>query len=773
MLKNYLKTALRNIKRNKLYTFITVFGLATGMMCALFILVFARHELSHDRFHRDVDSIYQVLTQADFKNNSITPTALAPLLTEGFPEIVKASRYHWFWGETVLQYDQEIFYENAIRLVDPDFFDIFNFSFIKGDPKNALADPNSIVMTRQLAEKYFGNDDPLGKTVILNHKYPLTVTAVMNDVPENSSMKFDMLMPIQFNITDKADWYMAWNNLFVYTFIKCRENTSPEALKTKIEGIIGEQGGGENTLLSLLPFKDRYFLFYSDKTTVIVLLSVAAFILLIAAFNFLNLSTAQSFRRVKEIGMRKMLGARKRQIVVQYLGESALLAIISAILAIILFYNLLPVFQIITGSEIEIAISFVIYSLLAFALMTGLIAGIYPAFFLSAFGIGRALKGRGGTSMKGGGLRKGIVIIQFILSILLLLGVTVVYQQMDYLQKKDLGYHKEDIVVLKMGGGSEKYYQIFKSELQKEADIENVSGMALPLPFFGWRINAFKWEGKDPDEKVSISYNEMDYDFLKTMDIKLLAGRDMSREFAADEGSGVFINEKMTELMGTNSAVGATIMQGDEFLTVIGVLENFHFTSMSNEIEPLILLLNPSNVDNIFIRILPGSGMETLTKIKSKWEKTIPGYPFQFSYLDEDFERSLTSIKQTGLLLTAFAVLAIIISCLGLFGLSSLLAEQSTKEIGIRKVHGASVFDIIKQFAMKFIPLVLIANVIVLPLAYYLMNQWLNNFAYRTTIQFHLFLLTSILSLLVAFLSVSYKSIKAANANPVDALKYE
>jgi len=773
MFKNYLIIALRNIKRHKGYSLINIIGLAVGMMCALYILIFARDELSYDRFHNDIDSIYQVLTQSDLENNPVVPTLLAPLLKEQYPEIVAMTRYHWFWGETFLQYGEDIFNEDEIRLVDADFFNIFNFAFIKGEPKTALTDPNSIVMTQEMAEKYFKKENPLGKTVTLNHQYALTVTGVVQNVPNNSSLEFDMLMPIQFNINHKESWYTAWNNLFVYTFIKCRQNTNIESLSRKIEGIITEQGGQENMSLSLLPFKDRYFFFYSDRTTVIVFLSVAGFILLIAAFNFMNLATALSIRRAKEIGMRKVLGAQKKQIVVQYLGESTLLAIISAVFSIVLFYLLLPVFQTITGGNIEIITSYVLCATLAVALVTGLIAGIYPAFFLSAFGITHTLKSKGVIGSKGGRFRKGIVIVQFILSILLLLGMSVVYQQMHYIQNKDLGYHKENIVSIPMGGGSEKNYPIFKSELLREPAIENVSGMALALPFFGWRINAFKWEGMNPNDKISISYNEIDYDFLKTLDLQLVAGRDMSRKFAADVGSGVFINEKMAELMGLNSVVGATIMQGDVPLHVVGVVENFHFTSMHHEIEPLILLLYPADIDNVLIRISPKNRAEILAKIKTIWEKTVAGYPFQYSFLDEDFDQSLTSMRQTSYLLTAFAIVAIVISCLGLFGLSSFMAEQSTKEIGIRKVLGASVFNIVGQLSIKFILLIVIANIAVWPLAYYLLNRWLNDFAYRIQIQIPVFLLTAVISILIAFLSVGYKALKAAVANPVESLRYE
>ena len=777
MFKNYLKTALRNLSRNKIYSIITIIGLAVGMVCALFILVFAKQELGYDRFHQNIKSIYQVLVHTDVQNNPSTPTALAPLLKEDYPEIIEASRYHWFWGETILKYNDQVFNESGIRFVDPGFLNIFNFSLIKGDVKTAFVDPFSIVMTRETAEKYFGEEDPIGKIVILNDEYPLTVTGVVENIPMNSSMKFDMLMPIQFNINIKKKWYTSWGNLFVYTFIKCKDNISTESLNEKIEGIIQEQGGQENATLELLPFKDRYFFFYSDKTTVIVFLTVAAFILLIAAFNFINLSIALSIRRAKEIGMRKTLGASKSQVVIQYLGESVLLSFIAGIFTILLFYLLIPVFHKITGGNVQINFSFVFLSAFAITILTGVVAGLYPAFFLSSFKISHIMKGEKGNGLKGNLLRKGIVVFQFSLSVILILAMIIVYQQVHFIQTKDLGYQKEDIVCIPMGGGSEKFYKTFKTELLNKAGIVNVTGTGMAFPIFDWRINAFKWEGKDPDENISINFNSIDYDLIETLDIKLIDGRNMSasRDYASDEGSVVYINKKMAELMQLKDVVGTIIMQGDAKLKVVGVVDNFNFTSLRNQIEPLILDLFPDGVDNVLIRIRPENKEETLANIQKVWDEIIEGYPFKYSFLDEDYNQSktLTTLSRTVYLLSSFAILAIIISCLGLFALSAFIAEQSTQEIGIRKVHGASVINIASLLFNKFKRSIIIANLISWPVAYYFISKWLQDFAFCIDITIWPFLIAGVSLFLIAVLTVSWQTIKAANLNPADSLRYE
>jgi ABC-type antimicrobial peptide transport system permease subunit len=773
MFGNYLKIAIRNLGRNRTYTFITACGLAVAMTCALYIFVFAEFEWSHDRFHDDADTIYQVLTQTDVKDNPVTPTALAPFLRENFPEIVEAARYHWFWGENIVQHDQRMYTENRVSLVDPAFFTIFNFPFVEGNPETALADPNSIVMTRETAKKYFGDEGPIGQTVTLNHEYPLTVTGVMADIPRNSSLRFDMVLPMQFNIVNQGEWYMDWNNLFVFTFVKCRENSNIDELSAKIAGIASERGGTERLSFSLLPFAERYFFFYSEKSTVIVFLAIAVFILLIAAFNFVNLTTALAGRRAREIGMRKILGAPRKQIMTQQLGESILLAFTAAVFALLMFSLFLPLFQSIVGLEIEIRMAFVVFSALAVALFTGVAAGLYPAFFLSAFRIVQALRGRDPSGLRRG-LRKGIVVAQFMMSILLLLGMLVVQEQIRFIRGKDLGYGKENIVSVPMGGGSEKHYEIFRHELGAVPGVMRVTGTKVALPYFGWRISGFDWEGRDSDKTISINFNEIDYDFVDTTGIALVAGRDMSRERATEAGSGIFVNEKMAALMGLDPVVGATVRLGDDDpLQVIGIVEDFHFSSLYNEIGPLVLRLDPHQVGHVLIRIRPESRTETMARIEDAWKRTVRGYPFQFSFLDQAADPALDVLRRISYLLAAFAVTAVVISCLGLFGLSTFMARQSTREIGIRKVHGATVASIVRQFSVRFIVLVIIADVVAFPLAYVLTEWWLSQFAYRTPVQLSLYLITGIVSVLIVFLSVGFQFFKAARTDPALVLRHE
>jgi len=774
MFKNYMKIAIRNLKRHKGFSFINITGLALGIACFLFILVYVQDELSYDGFHEDADSIYQILTHTDIKNNSITPTPLAPKLKEECPEIIDAARYHWIWGGAVINYNDKTFEEDGLRLVDPSFFKVFDFPFIMGDPNRALNDPYSIVITKASADKYFGDEYPIGKVVTLNHQHQLIVTGVIENVPSNSTLQFDMLVSLEFNILniDNPGSYLAWENLTVYTFIKCRDHCNVDELNKKINRLVRNQSNRKSSF-SLLPFMDRYFFFYSNKTSIYAFITIAVFVLLVACFNFMNLSTARSARRAKEIGMRKIVGAYRKQIILQFLGESTLLSLIAGICALILFSLLLPLFSTITGKEVILQYPFLLLSSLGVALFSGIVAGSYPALFLSRFKVIPALKGNLKSSFKGKGLRKTMVVAQFIISILLIIGMLVVNQQKYYMQSKDIGYDKRNIVSIPLDGGSIKYYQVFKNELLKDSRIVCVTGTASSLPFFNWHQGNIQWEGKNINDDISVSFNKVDYDFIKTLNIDLVEGRDFTRALSSDAEYNFLVNEEMAKKIGIHPVAGATLKIGDHPGKIVGVIENFHFSPLQRQIEPLILRLSPEDADNMLIRIQPENLAATLSFIENTWKNVVPQYPFQYSFLNEDYERSLFNISRIGYLLTAFSVLTIMISCLGLFGLSSYAVEQRTKEIGIRKVLGASVSNIVTDISKEFIILVLIANIIAWPLAYYLMNRWLQNFAYRINIGWWILLSAGVLALAIALFTVSYQSIKAALANPVESLHYD
>lgn len=776
MFRNYMKIAFRNLKKHKAYTLINIAGMATGMTVTLFIFSYVSHEMSYDRFHHEAENIYQIITHVDSKEYSITPTPLATKLKEDFPEVMDAVRYHWIWGGTMLSYSDVSFNENGLRLVDSHFFNLFNFEFVKGDPEKALENPNSIVITQDIAEKYFGHEDPIGKLLSLNREHGLTVTGLIKNIPSNSSIRFDMLVPIHFNVENIVDEerYITWDNIIVNTFVKCRPQTDIKNLAHKIDHLAAQHTSRPQYYsFSSVPLVERYFYFYTEKSNVTIFSTVAIFILLIACFNFMNLSMALSIRRTKEIGLRKVVGAMKKQIGVQFLGESLFLAFIAGVLAWLLFMMLHPTFKLIGGKEIEISNVVLVMPIICISLVTGLLAGIYPALILSRIRSVFALAGKLRSSTKSRGLRSAVVVIQFVLSIFLLIGMLVVQQQKKFMQTKDVGYEKEYLLAVPMDGGSSQYYQVYKDELLKESGIIGVTGTAVAFPFFHMSQGGLQWEGKAPDDKNPIDFNMVDYDFVETLQIDLSSGRAFSRQYISDKNYGLLINEAMATKMGIDPIIGARVDFPWKECTVIGVFENFHFSPLDNSIEPLVLMLNPDQVDNVLIRVHPEHVASTIIFLEEVWDSTVPDYPFEYSFLNEEFDESLFSIGRTGNLLKVFSALAILISCLGLIGLSSQITEQRTKEIGIRKVLGASGYGIVGNILKEFATLVLIANIIVWPVAYFAMDRWLQAFAYHVRIGLWIFLVAGLSALFISLMSISWQTICAARANPVKALKHE
>ena len=774
MITHYLKTALRHILRHKIYSFINIVGLAIGIACCLLITLWILDELSYDKFYKDADSIYHVLAHTDVKNIRVTPTLLAPTLKENFPEIVDATRYHWFFQDTLFSYENKAFRERRLRLVDPSFFKIFTFPFLQGNPDTALNDPYSIVVSEATAEKYFSNKDPIGKTLTMNNQHQFTVTGVIENVPRNSTLQFDMVIPIEYLISTYDSWYTGWNNFFPKTFIKLQDNCNVDDINKKIADVAQIHGSREDTVLTVLSFTKRYVLFFSDVKYIYIFSAIAIFILVIACINFINLSTARSANRAKEISMRKIAGAHRKNIIFQFLGESLVLSFTALIFALILVGLLLPLFNTITEKELSLSNSLILPLAIGLALFSGIAAGSYPALFLSAFHPVKILKGKMASGAKSSALRKVLVVVQFSLSILLIIGTFVVHKQIDYMKHLSIGYDKELIVSISMGAGSEQYYRVFKNELLDDARILGVTGTALRMPYIDWHTSGWHWEGKDPNKELSVCFNVIDYDFVETLKLELLEGRDFTREVSSDASESYLVNEEMMKLMGMESAAGATLTGSGRIGKIIGVIKNFHFQPFYNQIEPLVLRLAPEDVDNILIRIKPGNITSTLTFIKETWKKVIPMYPFEYSFLDEDFDRrNFRDIERTSKLINSFAILAIIISCLGLFGLASFMAEQRTKEIGIRKILGASVSSIVLLLSKEFTKWVLIATIISWPIGYFAMSKWLQNFAYRTNINLWIFLLSAAVALLIAMLTISYQSIKSALANPIDSLRYE
>ncbi len=777
MLKNYFKTAFRTIIRQKGYSFINITGLAIGLASCLMITLWIVNELSYDRFHKDAQYIYHVLAHGRHKNNPSTPAPLALALVEELPEILYATRYEGLF-EVLLSHKDKEFYEDNIRAVDPSFFKMFTFPFLRGNPYTALKEINSIVISEAIAEKYFGNEDPMGKVITMNRQRELTVTGVIKNVPRNSTLQFNILVPFEIRILNMRErgLELNWGTFSPNTFVKLRKHCSTEEMNRKISGFIQKHVEGEDVVLSILPFTQRNFFFTSKERNIYIFSVVAFLILVIACINFMNLSTARSANRAREIGIRKVTGAHRRQIIIQFFSESLILSLLALIVAVILVSHLLPVFNAVTGIEIPadmLRSGFILPVLIGLVLFTGIAAGSYPALFLSAFQPIQVLQGSLKSGAKSGILRKILVVIQFSLSIFLIIGTVVIYKQLGYIKNRDIGYDKEHIVNVSLKGDSQKFYHVLKNELLRDERVLGVTGTMDDLPYFSWSSGTADWEGKDPGEETLTFNNIVDYDFIETLKIEMVEGRSFSREFSSDAGPVYLVNEEMVKLMGLESAVGARLTYWGKPGKIIGVMKNFNFHPLTRQIRPLVLVLGPERVGVMSIRISPGNISSSLQFIAGTWEKIVKNYPFEYTFVDEQLDISYRGIERVGNLLNGFAILAVFTACLGLLGLVSFMAEQRTREIGIRKVFGAPVSGIVLLLSKEFTRCVLAANLIAWPAAYLAMSKWLENFAFRTDIDIWTFILSGSMALFIALVTVSYKSIKAARANPVEALRYE
>lgn len=794
MFKNYLKIALRNIKRHKGYSFINIAGLAVGMACCILILLWVRDELSFDRFHHNLDNIYRVIRQeqdtAEAGKDALTPPPLAAALKEKFPAITHATRLG-SWRRWLVTYGEKKFYETRYRCADPDFFEMFNFPFIKGNPEKALLNTYSVVLTEKMAEKYFGNEDPMGKTLNINKQFDVTVTGVIKNVPENSTLKFDLILPFRVLLLKELlgeETGKNWGFNSFSTFVMLNKSSSAKEPGPKIAGIFKEHNEEDTDLALLQPFKDIHL--YSnikfdldsvgDIKYVTIFSLLALFVLIIACINFMNLTTAKSAKRAKEVGLRKVIGAKRPQLIWQFFGESILMSCFAFLLALILVELMLPLFNNLSGKNLSLTPSSNITIYLGFVfitLITGILAGSYPALLLSAFQPIKTLKGSSNVNVTGKNrtplFRKILVVTQFTLSIGLIIGTTVIYTQLRFMREKDLGINREQIVYISMAESVTNKYESIKKEFLRIPDVLKVTAsLALPTNIRS-SPGSPQWEGKDPNNNMQIKADFVDYDYIETFQIKMAQGRSFSREFPTDTEAAYIVNEEAVRRMGLESPVGKQFSFWDRKGKIIGVMKDFHFRPMHHQIQPLVFKIFPDWFRVIYVRIKPGNIPATLESLKKTWSQVNPGYPFEYRFLDEQFDQLYRAEERMGKLTKYFTVLGILIACLGLFGLASFMAEQRTKEIGIRKALGASVGNIILLLSREFTKLVLAATIIAWPIAYFTMNHWLQNFAYRIGIGWWVFIMSASLTIIIAFLTVSYQSIKAAVANPVEALRWE
>jgi putative ABC transport system permease protein len=784
MFKNYFKIAFRNIIKHTIHSFINISGLALGMACSILIFLWIQNELSFDKFHEYINDIYQVPTRQQYGSEifigSGAPPALGPALKNDYPEIVNSARIRVGRCELLVQYDGKHFMEQ-IQMADMSLFDIFTLPFVKGSHKYISSDPHVIVITEKIAAKYFNDEDPIGKILTIDNRYDFRIIGILQNIPKNSTLQFDFMVPLEFIQELRGESITQWSDCSYRTFVQLQKNIPWKEINQKIAGRIKKENENSNEEPFLYPFSRVRLYSWSGHGGRIVevrmFMLVAFLILFIACINFTNLSTALSAKRAREVGLRKVLGANRRQLVKQFLGESILLSFIALFFALFLIELFLPYLRILTGKPLVIDYFgniTVLMSFLGIAFFTGILSGSYPALFLSAFQPVKVLKSFMKTGSKGFDLRKILVVAQFTISIILIIGTIVIYNQLHFMRNKDLGFNKDQLIYITVNGNLEQNFSLMKNELLKNASILNITMSSQTPTGIYANGSGWNWEGKPDDIDPMVTELVVDGDFIKTFQIKIAQGRFFTQEFSSNS-LDVVINERFTDIMEQESPVGKRLMLDTYEFNIIGVIKDFHFKPLNTSIEPIIISNNPEfeKFKYMFINISPENIPQTIALLEKAAQKFNPDFPFEFHFLDDDYDQLYHAQQQTDQIVRYFSLLAIFISAIGLFGLSLSTTEQRTKEIGIRKILGASVSGIVAILIGEFTKWVLFANLISWPIAYFIINKWLQNFAYRIGLTIWPFLSAGGLALVIALLTVSWQTIRAAMANPVKALRYE
>lgn len=785
MLRNYLKIAIRNLQRHRLYSFLNIAGLAVGIACSLLITLWIVDELSFDRFNEHADRLYRVEFDQDYSGQlfhvNVTPHPMGPALAEEIPEIENSTRVIEL-GEIMIRYGENTFFESRVAAVDLSLFQMFSFPLIAGDAEASFKNSYSIILSESTALKYFGHVDPLGKTLNINNRLDFTVTGIMENVPANSSIRYDMVVPYEL-LSSLGIQLDQWTFNSTLTFVLLREDSEPRAIVPKIHSLLAKHTSTEDLQYSLRPITQIHLFSHfgfgnkrGNAQYVAIFTAIAAFVLLIACINFMNLSTARSTKRAREVGMRKVVGAIKTQIVKQFFGESCFFTLIALFIALLVVWLVLPVFNGIAGKAVTLSMLVNGYMPLAIGgiiLVTGIVAGSYPALFLSAFQPVRVLKGALSSGSSHSAFRKVLVVVQFSLSIFLIIGTGVVSSQLRYIKQKNVGFEKSHLITLPVRGSVKESYPTLKKELLKRPGVEGVSAGSDRPSFIGSNAGGADWEGKDPQRDVSVYFTSVDFDYIETAGIEMAAGRGYSRDHPSDTEAAFVVNEELQKLMGFELALGKRFTFGEKTGIVIGVVKDFHFLSLKKKIEPLVLQLQPQFIEYMLVRLQPGNISATIEDLESTWSRVVPEFPFEYRFINDEFDALYRSEERMEGVLRYFSFLAVFIACLGLFGLASFAAEQRTREIGIRKVLGASMSGITFLLCKEFTILVLLANVIAWPVAYWVMQNWLSGFAYRTSIPWEVFVWAAGLALVIALFTVSTQAIKSALINPARALKYE
>lgn len=787
MFRNYLITAIRNLIRQKGFSIINISGLAIGMAISILIFLWVQNELSYDKFNDNSDSLFRLVQTQHYSSGPLTTTCMPGPIAEDIkreiPEIVNS--FMFYVQTATISYKDKLFTQE-VRLADPELFDMFTFDFVTGDPKHVFDEINSVVLSEKMAQKLFDNEDPVGKIIKYNDDHSFKVTGIFKEIPENSTFKFDLCIPFDYikNFGFTFDKY-GWNTFQVY--VELEKGIDYQLVNGKINKYLEnksrdqykDEGYDSDIDLFLFPLSKIHLHSYSDSRGAIqfvyIFSAIAIFILLIACINFMNLTTARSAKRSREISIRKTVGANRGDLIRQFIGEAIIISFLSMMLALFIVWWLLPYFNELTEKNIFFDFSNLNFWLILIGItfIVGLVAGSYPAFYLSAFNPIQTLRG-GITKGKGNFyFRRALVVFQFTLSVGLIVSAIVVNRQLSFMQNNQIGMDLNNVWSLTMRGGSKEKFEVFKNELVKNPNIKSVS-RASSIPFFiGSNSGGFDWEGRDSEDDILVGFEQTDVDYISTLNMRLIDGRYYDKSIQSDTAS-IVINEKAAKAFNMDDPIGKWISWGDDYkFKIIGVVRDFHHLPMQYEIDPMVLVYNPDASRLMFIKTAEGNQEEIQEQIKTNWESIFPNFPFEPRKLKDIYDKAYADEGKLIKIIGYFSVLAIFISCLGLFALSAYMAEQRTKEIGIRKVLGATIPGIISLISKQFIKWVIVANVIALPIAWFVMYDWLNTYVYHTTLSPDIFIYTLIISLIIAMFTVAFQALKSAIRKPVDAIKWE
>jgi putative ABC transport system permease protein len=780
MMRNYFKIAFRNIVRNRLFAVINIFGLAVGMASFILITLWIRDELSYDTFHANKDNLYLMMViHPDDVMDPNVPYALAPRLADEFPEIAHYTRIYELGNVRTCTFKYQpdegppvMFYEDNVNLVDSSFFSMFSFSFRYGSPETALQSPNSVVITDRIAAKYFGRVDPLGKVLTLNNREALIISGVI-EIPSNSHLQTDFIASLPDRWEDNWNWADP-------SYVLLDENISLSDLKEKIAGSLSTYSpypNADNFKVDLLPLTNVH-LDFGRRIYIYIFSVIAFFILLIACINYMNLATACSANRAREVGLRKVMGAKRPDLIQQFIGESLLMSAVALGLSLILVRIGLPLINSLTSKQLTFSLLYnhsMSLFLFGLILAVGLAAGIYPAFFLAANKPANTIKAS--TYMKSGrsSFRVVTVVGQFAISVLLIASTAVVFRQLNFIQKRPLGFKTDYVIKVPINRSLLGRFRSYKNQLLQNPKILSVTA-GQDVPFNeDYKTSGVEWDGKDPEMVPNVRYSISHFDYIETFEIELEDGRSFKRHSSADQNN-FLINEEAARYMGMDNPVGKRLKFWGREGIIIGVVKNYHHVSLHREIMPQVFTVNPRNFNAlkyVFVKVASENIPETLEYIREASFTFAPDYPYEYSFLDQGIQNLYLAEQNLGKIFSTFAAIAIFISCLGIFGLASFSAERRTKEIGIRKVLGASISKILVLLSKEFSRWILLANIIAWPIGWYVMHKWLQNFSYRIGMSPFLFVFAGIISFVVAALPVGYHAVKAALADPIDSLRYE